>query len=86
MGPTRTLPPDHQAPPRPPRQRVHDSLELHQPPSALPALSARSERTCDRAVALDDTRDQLDVAIDPPESLGRRTPEPLDAAREGVQR
>ncbi len=86
MGPTRTLPPDHQAPPRTPRQRVDDSSELHQPPSALPALSARSERTRDRAVALDGTGDQLDVAMDPLEPLGRRIPEPLDAAREKVER
>jgi len=86
VGPTRTLPPDHQAPLRTPRQRLNDSLELDQPPSALPALSAQSERTCDRAVALDGTRDQLDVAMDPLEPLGRRIPQPLEASREAVER
>jgi hypothetical protein len=86
VGPTRTLPPDHQAPPRTPSQRVNDPLELDQPPSALLALRAPSERTCDHAVALDGIGDQLDVAMDPLEPLGRRTPQPLEASREAVER
>jgi len=30
--------------------------------------------------------DVIDSRLQPPEPLGRRTPEPLDAAREGIQR
>jgi hypothetical protein len=84
VGPTRTLPPDQQATPRTPRQRVNDPLELDR--AISPELSATPERTSDRAVAMDGTGEQLDIVIDPLEPLGRRTPQPLEASREAVER
>jgi hypothetical protein len=84
VGPTRTLPPDQQATPRIPRQRVNDPLELDRATS--PELSATPERTSDRAVAMDGTGEQLDIVIGPLEPLDRRTPQPLEASHEAVER
>jgi hypothetical protein len=83
VGPTRTLPPDHQPPPRARRQRVGDSLELDRPPAAPPELIAPPEHSPDRAVAINGREEHLDVTLEP---LGRRTPPPLEASREAVER
>jgi hypothetical protein len=108
VGPTRTLPPDHQAAPRTPPEPADDPLAFDRPPATPPAPSmARSERLRYRGIPLDGTPAQLHRAVDQLEAdtvpytyylkvtasrqpaqapLGRRTPQPLDAPREGVER
>jgi hypothetical protein len=112
VGPTRTVPPDHQTTPRTahtartaPRV-VDDSLELNQPPTIPLEPAAPPDWLRYRAAPPDETRDRLDAATDltepvphpyhskviadrlqpSQEPLGRRTPEPLDASREGIER
>jgi hypothetical protein len=105
VGPTRTVPPDPPATPRPRRQLVNDPLGLDRPPAIAPEPATPAEREPLPTTYLDGAREQRDLAPDllapeplphrvevidsrlqPPEPLGRRTPEPLDAARQGVQR
>ena len=105
MGPTRTVPPDRPATPRPRRQLPGDPFDLDRPPAAPPEPTTPTEALPRRAADLDHAREQRDLASDllapepllhrpevanshlqPPEPLGRRAPEPLDAAREGVER
>jgi hypothetical protein len=107
VGPTRTLPPDQQIPPRTPPQPAGDALELDRPPTTPPAPTAQTEQLRYRGVPLDGTPEQLHRAVDlleadtvpytyylkviasrqpAREPLGRRTPQPLDASREGVER
>jgi hypothetical protein len=102
VGPTRTVPPDRRATPRTQRQLVNDPLELDRPPAAPPEPTTPAEAPPLRADDLDHAHDLasdllapepllhrpevVDSHLQPPEPLGRRTPEPLDAAREGVER
>ena len=86
MGPTRTLPPDRQAPPRTRRRELNDPLELDQPPTVLPELGAPPERLRGPSIVPDEAGERAGFAVDPLQPLGRRTPEPLEASREAVER
>jgi hypothetical protein len=93
VGPTPTLPPNHQPPPasRDRRARRPDP-DADQPPATHAAPTVGREHDSD--LALEDTgarlhRELTDVAArtaEQPEPLGRRLPQPLDASRQGVER
>jgi hypothetical protein len=64
VGPTRTLPPDQQTPPRIPPDPAGDALELDRPPTTPPAPTAQTEQLRYRGVPLDGTPSQLHCAVD----------------------
>jgi hypothetical protein len=79
VGPTRTVPPNRPATPRPRRQLAGDPLDLDRPSAAPPEPPTPTAAPSLTTADLDDTRQQHDLAAD------LLAPEPLLHRPEGIE-